>query len=110
MVFIRSMVTHLHHERCVHSILPLAPRAKQPALHIHTRNTAKKASDRCEHNRTQGCGTRPVSIGIRRRRAEWTGHVLASVLVHVWCASGGEGGTLRHMNVLETTRMLWDSA
>jgi len=40
MVFIKGKVTHLHHKWCVQSIPPLAPRAKQPALHIHTRNTA----------------------------------------------------------------------
>ena len=39
-----------------------------------------------------GCGTRPVSFGSRRRRAEWTYHVVvASVLVHVRfvCRGGG---------------------
>ena len=34
-MFIKDTVTHLHPKWCVHSILPLAPRAKQPALHIH---------------------------------------------------------------------------
>ena len=38
-----------------------------------------------------GCGTRPFSIGSRRRRVEWTEHVaVASVLVHVrFCVAGG---------------------
>jgi len=38
MVFIKDTVTHLHPKWCAHSIPPLAPRAKQPALHIHTCN------------------------------------------------------------------------
>ena len=38
MVFINDTVTHLHPKWCAHSILPVAPRAKQPALHIHTCN------------------------------------------------------------------------
>jgi len=47
MVFVKDMVTHLHHKWCEQSILPLAPRAKQPALHIHTYNTrySDEASD-----------------------------------------------------------------
>ena len=38
MVFIKDPVTHLHPKWYAHSILPLAPRAKQPPLHIHTCN------------------------------------------------------------------------
>jgi len=42
------MVTHLRHKWCVHSILPLAPRAKQPALHIYAYDTryTEEASNR----------------------------------------------------------------
>jgi hypothetical protein len=29
-----DIVTHLRHKWCLHSVLPLAPRAKQPALHM----------------------------------------------------------------------------
>jgi len=43
MMFIKYMLTHLHLKWRVHSILPLAPRAKQPALHIHTRETRESA-------------------------------------------------------------------
>ena len=41
----------------MHSILPLTPRAKQPALHIHTKYTL---SDVPATLYTLGCGVRPV--------------------------------------------------
>ena len=98
------------HKWCLHSILPLAPRAKQPALHfqkyITYTYTQKKASCpvNAARNTELGCGTRPVSIGSRRRRAECSEHFgVISVFVHgrfAW----GEGGwwreTLRRLNVI----------
>jgi hypothetical protein len=33
-------MAQLHHKWCVHSILPLAPRMKQPT-HVNTQNTEK---------------------------------------------------------------------
>jgi hypothetical protein len=48
-------MTHLHHKWCVYSILPLAPRAKQPALHNYTFDTpyteaaTDKLSQQYEH-------------------------------------------------------------
>ena len=36
MIFVTDTVTHLRHKWCVQFILPLAPRAKQPSVHIHT--------------------------------------------------------------------------
>jgi len=78
MVCIRETLTHLHHKWYVHSIRPLVPRAKQPVLHIHTRNTAYSEESvwyvvkAIWTHSTQGCGAQPVSIGSRRRRAEWT--------------------------------------
>ena len=44
-------MTHLHLKWRVHSILPLAPRAKQPALHIHFYDTrySEETSDRLSY-------------------------------------------------------------
>ena len=52
MVIIKYYVTHLHHKWCVHSVLPLAPRAKQPALHIHACNRGYSKRKRliCRYN------------------------------------------------------------
>jgi hypothetical protein len=56
---------HLRHKWCVHSILPLAPRVKQPInLQQYVTDTTNQTLT------TLGCGTRPVSVGSRRRRAE----------------------------------------
>ena len=112
MVFVKYSVTHLHHKWCAHSILPLAPRAKQPVLHIHKCNARYVSpSDTLLYQHTHstlGCGARPVSIGSRRRRAERTWHVVVSVLVQVRMARW-VGGTLRHLNASETARMLRDA-
>jgi len=73
----------------VHSILPIAPRVKQPALHYHTCHTVQTAHSvpsgrHTKSPTTLGCGTRPVSIGSRRRRAECAEYFGAiSVFVHV---------------------------
>jgi hypothetical protein len=49
---------------------------------------------------TLGCGARPVCTGSRRRRTEWTKHVVvASVLVHVRIAWGEN---FHRLNVSET--------
>ena len=50
MVFVKETVTHLHHKWCVYSILPLALRAKQSALHIHIYDTVRKHLIGCHSN------------------------------------------------------------
>jgi hypothetical protein len=64
------------HKWCMHSILPLAPRVKQPALPCHTyiNSHLGESMHHVVAGTTLGCGTRPVSIGSRRRRAECTVH------------------------------------
>jgi hypothetical protein len=66
-----------NYKLCLHSFLALAPRVKQPALHIQAYITSQAEERIISINRssnktltTMGCGTRPVSIGSRRRRAE----------------------------------------
>jgi len=75
MVFINDTVTHLHPKWCAHSILPLAPRAKQPALHIHTCNQyriqRRKHLIGCHSNKnTQYTGLwNSTGFGSRTRRS-----------------------------------------
>jgi hypothetical protein len=93
-----------NHKWCVHSILPLALRVKQPVF-IITRVLWQESIWSCYHGNTKtlttlGCGTRPVSIGSRRWRAECTEH-LGAVSVRV-CVRlrWGVGG-----NILSTERV-----
>jgi hypothetical protein len=84
------------HKWCMHSNLPIASRVKQPAPHFHTSINSQTAElvPSCSHFSTQtsvtpGCGTRPISIGSRRRRAECAEHCgVISIFVHVRFAFG----------------------
>ena len=87
-----------NHKWCMHSILPVAPRVKQPALYFHTpidsqpEETISSLSRNTKTLTTLGCGTRPVSIGSRRRRAKCTEHFGAiSVFVQVRLAFAKRG-------------------
>ena len=91
----------------MHSVLPLDPRVKQPALHFHTciNSQAEESIPLGSHSNTTtpitlGFGTRPVTIGSRRRRAECTEHFgVISVFVCVRFACG-YGKKLLHLNVI----------
>jgi hypothetical protein len=45
MMFIKCTLTHLYRKCCAQPILPLAPREKQPALHIHTHDTRESGEE-----------------------------------------------------------------
>ena len=83
-------VTHLHHKLCVHSFLPVAARAKQPAHRIR-KSTARYSKANIgqivtvtQTHSTPGCASWPFSIGSRRWKAEWIWHiVMVSALVRV---------------------------
>jgi hypothetical protein len=98
------------HKWCMHSILPIAPRVKQPAPHFHTSINSQTAEliPTCSHFSTQtsvtpGCGTRPVSIGSRRRRVECAEHSgVISVFVHVRFAFGRRE-PMRRLNVIRNS-------
>ena len=92
------------HKWCMHSILPLAPRVKQPAAHFHNAHkftdTRTRSIMQPYQSVTPGCGTRPVSIGSRRRRTECAEHCgVISVFVHVRFAFG-RGEPVRRLNVI----------
>jgi len=96
MVFIKDTVTHLHPKWCAHSILPLAPRAKQPARHIHTCNQytiqRRKRLIGCHSNKNTQYTGLWNSTGFIWQPEEASGvdqHVVvASVLVHVRLRAG----------------------
>jgi hypothetical protein len=117
LVFINDLVTHLHHKWCVHSILPLAPRAKQPVRHVYT----------CSHYRIQwrqhliSCHTNTNTtvhwaVELAQFRLAAGGGERSGPNMLLWLLfsfvlglRGGRGATLWCLNVSETARMLWDA-
>jgi hypothetical protein len=47
---LQKNMTHLHQKWCVHSILPLVPRAKQPDFHVHAQYTLQDVTATLTHS------------------------------------------------------------
>jgi hypothetical protein len=99
----------------VHSILPLAPRAKQPALHIHTWNTRYIEELTCFHSNINTHAEHwAVELGRFRLAAgggERSGPNMALWLLFSFMLGfrGGWGETLSRVIVSETALMLRDA-
>jgi len=110
------MVTHLHHKWCVHSVLPLAHRAKQPDLHIYTFDTryTEEASDRLSqpYEHTAHWAVEFARFQLAAGGGERSGPYMLLWLLFSFMLGlrGGWGETLRPVNVSETALMLWDTA
>jgi len=75
---------------------------QKKAFHQAVEGTMRKQT-------TKGCGTRPVSIGSRRRRAECIEHFgVISVFAHVRFAFG-KGQRVLRQNVIRNCSKCWDS-
>jgi hypothetical protein len=102
MWYLQRNVTRLHQKWCVHSILPLGPRAKQPDLHVHAKCTLQDVTatlTHCLHWAVELARFVLAAGGGERSGPNMLWWLLFSFMLGL---RGGWGETFHRLNVSET--------